>query len=175
MLSINRTKSDHKKLTRYELDNIYYPNREGVLYEGEKKSYAIGFITPSKKQWLIGRRKNYIVLEIDEKNGKYRVMRRTNDLKRAEFSMNNAVTFEVMSKRFHELRKKTASDRASKKSSLRRKGARNDPVLKVIWSLDLKPQNQDTQSVWLAKRSLASVRPNDLEVVFYSNSVKQAV
>jgi len=170
MLSITNPltkKTSNGKLTRYELDNLFYPEGDDIVYEGDKKLYAIAFITPTRKQWVMGRRKRYIVLEVDKQNEKYRILRRTNDFGKAQFSLNNCITFEVMSKQFHAFRKKKASRRAVMDRTVRRNSAKNDPILRVIWSMDLRPGDRDNEATWYAKRNLASIRPRDLQVIVY--------
>ena len=84
--------------------------------------------------------------------------------------MHNAVTFELLAKEFKALRQKKQSRNAVMNLDVkrhRRKRTKDDEILKVIWACDLKPKDNDSNSVYLAKKSLASVRPNDLKVIIW--------
>lgn len=172
MLSLIRNgKTNKNKLSNREYSTIQYPLTAGTYFEGDKKSYVIGKIQPSRANRLLGRKTQYYVIEVDNKDeNKYRVLRRTDDEKSAIFTMNNRVAFELLTPQFKALKKQRSqsSKNATRNGTVRRRNrGKDDPILKIIWTCDLRPNDRDSDTVWQAKKSLASIRPNDFKVVIY--------
>src|SRR5690606_22037117 len=149
------TTKNEIKLTKRELANIQY-DTDYYWIESNNKGYTIGYIpVGSRIMKLAGKRDTYVIMSVDH-SGKYKVYRKVHDLKKAEWSLTNAVLYDHWQETF-KLLKSSNGNKNRKVKDLKvkknRKQRTNDPIMQIIYAVDTKLKDTDDDSTYNAKLS----------------------
>lgn len=167
------TKKQEVKLTRNEENSMIY-DLDFYWIEMENKAYTIGCVpVQSRLAKIRGKRDTYYTMVVDQKG--YKIYRKTHDLRKAEWSLAHAPYFDHFQETFKTLKSKQQQKgtmNLSVKNGKRNKTT-NDPILKIVYGLDLKHKENDDETTYRAKMALASIRPRDFEVVLIPDTLPE--
>ena len=167
-------KSKVRKFNRHELNRVVY---DTDYYWQEpipsKLAYTIACVPVKRISRLAGKKHTYYILRQTDKD--YEIRHVVNDLKRAEFYFNNVVAYDYLRdsgiwKEFQKGVQKQNGNGNKQVQNLevkrnKKDRTNNDPILKIVYSMNSRPSDKDSDEVYAAKRNLATVRPKDYRVI----------